>query len=83
MIGVPEIQAKHALYNTGNNSADTASMWFFENIENPAIQVPLRVKKAPVKQASSKPQANAEHVMMIVSMGFTDKQAERALRKCD
>jgi ubiquitin carboxyl-terminal hydrolase 5/13 len=84
MMGIPEIQAKHAVYNTGNNSADTACMWFYENIENPLIQVPLKVKKAvPSQQQSNKPSANPEHVMMIVSMGFTDKQAERALRKCD
>ena len=44
MMGIPEVYAKHAVYNTGNNSADMASMWFFENIENPAIQVPLRLK---------------------------------------
>lgn len=44
MMGIPEVPAKHAVYNTGNNSADAASMWFFENIENPAIQVPLRIK---------------------------------------
>jgi uncharacterized UBP type Zn finger protein len=36
-MGVPEVQAKHAVYNTGNSNADAASMWFFENIENPAI----------------------------------------------
>jgi len=36
-MGVPEIQAKHAVYNTGNSDSDTASMWFFENIDNPAI----------------------------------------------
>jgi uncharacterized UBP type Zn finger protein len=49
-MGVPEVQAKHAVYNTGNSNADAASMWFFENIDNPAIQVPLRVKP---KQATS------------------------------
>ena len=36
-MGVPEIQAKHAVYNTGNCDAEAASMWFFENIENPLI----------------------------------------------
>lgn len=46
MMGIPEVQAKHSVYYTGNNSADMATMWFYENIENPAIQVPLRVKKA-------------------------------------
>jgi uncharacterized UBP type Zn finger protein len=43
-MGVPEVQAKHALYNTGNNNVDTALMWYFQNIDKSAIQVPLRVK---------------------------------------
>ena len=34
-MGVPEQAAKHALYNTGNNSADMAVAWYFENMENP------------------------------------------------
>jgi ubiquitin carboxyl-terminal hydrolase 5/13 len=81
-MGVPELQAKHAVYNTGNSSADAASMWFFENIENPAIQVPLRVKPK-AKSTVAQHQADPESVMMIESMGFTSKQAKRALRKCD
>lgn len=44
-MGIPEVQAKHAIYNTGNSNADSATMWFFENIENPSIQVPLKIKK--------------------------------------
>jgi hypothetical protein len=36
MNGVPEIAAKHALHNNDGN-AEVALMWFFENIENPAI----------------------------------------------
>lgn len=57
-MGIPEIQAKHAVFNTGNSDAEMASMWFFENIENPAIQVPLMVKN-PKKEASAAPQKKA------------------------
>ena len=35
-MGVPENGAKHALYNTGNNSADMATMWYFDNMDNPS-----------------------------------------------
>ena len=35
MMGIPETAAKHALYNTGNNSADMAVTWYFENMDNP------------------------------------------------
>ena len=37
MMGLPENAAKHALYNTGNNSADMAATWYFENMDNPGI----------------------------------------------
>lgn len=46
MMGIPENAAKHALFNTGNNSADMATMWYFENMENPVLLEPLKVKKA-------------------------------------
>jgi len=79
-----ENQAKWSLYNTGGNDVDTATMYFFENIENPAIQVPCKIKKvAEKKAAGGKPACNPESVMMIESMGFSKEQAERALRKCD
>ena len=35
MMGLPEMAAKHALYNTGNNNADMAATWYFENMDNP------------------------------------------------
>lgn len=60
-------------------------MWFYSNIDNAAIQVPLLVpnpKKASAAKAG-KPEADPESVMMIESMGFSAKQATRALRKCD
>jgi len=44
-MGVPPDAAKHALYTTGNSSADQAVMWYFENMDNPVLQTPLRVKK--------------------------------------
>jgi ubiquitin carboxyl-terminal hydrolase 5/13 len=45
-MGVPELGAKHALHQTGNNSADMAIAWFFENMDNPIINQPLLIKKA-------------------------------------
>lgn len=33
-MGIPENAAKHALYNTGNNNADMAVAWYFENMDN-------------------------------------------------
>jgi ubiquitin carboxyl-terminal hydrolase 5/13 len=45
MMGVPEQAAKHALHITGNNNADMAVMWYFDNMDNPVLQTPLKVKR--------------------------------------
>ena len=53
-------------------------MWFYSNMENPVLTQPLVQKKA-----SSGPEISEEGIMMITSMGLTEKQARRGLRKCD
>jgi len=35
-MGIPELHAKHALWKTGNNSADMAVTWYFENMSDPS-----------------------------------------------
>ncbi len=35
MMGIPENAAKHSLHKTGNNNADMAVTWYFENMDNP------------------------------------------------
>ena len=65
------------MHNNGGD-VEAALMWYFDNVDNPALQLPLKVKKV-----SGGFQANPESVMMIEQMGFTPKQAKRALRKCD
>lgn len=79
-FGVPEIQAVHAVYNTGSRGPDMAIEWFYQHIDDPSIQVPLKVKKQSGKEVK---QQNPESIMIISSMGFTEKQASRALSKCD
>lgn len=46
MMGLPENHAKHALYKSGNNSADAAITWYFEHQDDPSLNEPLTVKKA-------------------------------------
>lgn len=36
-MGIPENPAKHALHATGNNNADAAVGWYFENMDKPEI----------------------------------------------
>lgn len=81
-MGVTESQAKWAVHNSGNVSAEIAMENLFANLENPDYQKPCKVKKAAAPK-SNKFQANPESVMMIESMGIPKNQAERALRKCD
>ena len=46
--------------------------------------MPLRVKsKTSNKKGAQSNNADPESIMMIESMGFSAKQAKRALRKCD
>ena len=43
MMGIPENAAKHALFKTGNNNAEVAVGWYFENMGDESINLPLRV----------------------------------------
>ena len=77
--GVPELAAKHAIHNTGGSSADEAIMWFYGNIDNPVCQTPLLVPNPRKGQAAAAGGsgggfvADPESLMMLTSMGFTDK----------
>jgi len=46
MMGIPENPAKHAVYKTGNSNADVAVSWYFENMGDESLNLPLRIKKA-------------------------------------
>lgn len=78
--GVPELAAKHAVFNVGDQGADGAIMWFYQNIENPVVSTPLLVPN-PKKNAAGGGASGAaggfvadpESMMMLTSMGFTDK----------
>ena len=81
-MGIPENPAKHALFNTGNNSADMAVTWYFENMENPAIQERLVVKKDNgAKKADAGPPRDL--IEMMMSMGLPEKKSIKALKECD
>lgn len=38
-MGIPENGAKRALFNTGNNSADMATTWYFEHMDDPGKHI--------------------------------------------
>jgi ubiquitin carboxyl-terminal hydrolase 5/13 len=83
MMGVPELSAKHAAHNTAGAGAEAACEWFYMNIENPDLQGPLpKVKVGGGAQVQAQG-PDPESMMMLTSMGISEKQAKRALRKCD
>ena len=57
-MGVPDIAAKHALYKTGNQSADTAINWYFENMADESLKLPLKVKNEKKPRMSRNEGAN-------------------------
>lgn len=53
-------------------------MWFYSNIDNPAIQEPLKIKK----ESSQGQMTTSRHVIEnLVAMGFTDKKVFKALKE--
>jgi ubiquitin carboxyl-terminal hydrolase 5/13 len=84
MMGVPELSAKHAAYNTAGAGAEAACEWFYMNIENPDLNNPLpKVKVGGNIGQTQGPVFDPEAIMMLTSMGVSEKQAKRALRKSD
>jgi ubiquitin carboxyl-terminal hydrolase 5/13 len=93
MMGLPEQPAKHALHNTGNESADAAVTWYFSNMENPDINGPLPTIKKKVKQGGFAQEQKEEKkqdastsvdenvLMMMVSMGMDESRSRKALQK--
>ena len=48
-MGIPENPAKHALYKSGGTDADAAVTWYFNNMDDESINLPLKIKKEPAK----------------------------------
>ena len=76
-MGFTENQAKHAVVNTQNQSAEAAMEWLFQNLEDPSILLPLE------SQSGGAGDVNQDAIVILVSMGFTESQAQHGLRKCD
>uniref|UniRef100_A0A7S3INU9 Ubiquitin carboxyl-terminal hydrolase 5 n=1 Tax=Strombidium inclinatum TaxID=197538 RepID=A0A7S3INU9_9SPIT len=81
-MGIPENPAKHALYKTGNNSADMAVTWYFENMADESLNLPLRIKKAGGSGPGSQ-EVDPEKLMLLTSMGLPEKKCKKALLACD
>lgn len=70
-MGFPANRCNKALYATGNHSAELATNWLFEHMEDPTVDEPLVLK----------PRVNVdqEQVQNLMDMGFSSKLANKAL----
>ena len=88
-MGIPENPAKHALYKTGGSDADMAVTWYFDNMADESIQLPLRIKNpAAAAGGGAEPGGGGDNVPqesldMMTVMGFPEKKCRKALKKCD
>lgn len=80
-MGFPQPRCIRALHATGNNDAETAMNWLFQHMEDPDIDAPLDLSGGSGGASRASAQADPEHVMMIISMGFSEPQAKKALKE--
>ena len=81
-MGFSENACKRAIHTVGEVSAGLD--WLCGHLEDPDLNDPFQVFVAPVKTSGKNSiEFKAEDIMMITSMGFTEKQAKKALKNTD
>ncbi|KAG0242490.1 ubiquitin carboxyl-terminal hydrolase-like protein [Mortierella sp. GBAus27b] len=77
MMGFPQNRAEKGLFATNNQGAEIAMEWLIQHMEDPDIDDPI------VIQSSSASAANADpaQIAQLADMGFTEKQAKKALKE--
>ncbi|XP_014477769.1 PREDICTED: ubiquitin carboxyl-terminal hydrolase 5 [Dinoponera quadriceps] len=82
-MGFPSEACKRALYFTENRSLRDATNWVMEHIADSDIAEPFVPPGVDVKPSKTDFVANEEALSMVMSMGFTQNQATKALRATD
>jgi len=75
MMGFPLIRCQKALLATNNQGSEVAMDWLIQHMEDPDIDAPL------VVAGGASTSANPEQIAQLADMGFTDKQAKKALKE--
>ncbi|XP_043243919.1 ubiquitin carboxyl-terminal hydrolase 5-like [Amphibalanus amphitrite] len=79
-MGFPEEACKRAVYTTQNSGVEAAMAWIMEHMTDADFAAPFTVPgTAPAGDSTFT--ADPDSVALIVSMGFTPAQAERALKE--
>lgn len=76
-MGFPRVRCDKALHATGNSDANAATEWLFSHMDDADIDEPLVLASA----SSAALTADPAKVEMLMSMGFAEPQAKRALRE--
>lgn len=80
MMGFEYEACRKAAYHTANTGVETAMEWILNRISEPDLNTPLVIEQGEQPAAVT---VNLDDVQMLCAMGFTDKQATKALQKCD
>lgn len=78
-MGFPREACRKAVHFTSNQGVEAAMNWVFEHNQDEDFATPLIVTSSKVGAPAFA--ADADAVMMIISMGFTEQQAKIALEK--
>ncbi|KAL7271134.1 ubiquitin C-terminal hydrolase Ubp14 [Rhizina undulata] len=78
-MGFGKNRCERALYNTGNQDAETAMNWLFGHMDDPDIDDPFQAPGA--KATSSNVPVDEDLVASLSEMGFTPGQARKALKE--
>ncbi|XP_028393855.1 ubiquitin carboxyl-terminal hydrolase 5-like [Dendronephthya gigantea] len=77
-MGFPLNGCRRAVYSTGNSGVEAAMNWIFDHQNDPDFNEPLQSPSGGKK--TSQMTVNEESLAMLMSMGFNQNQATKALR---
>lgn len=81
-MGFPRVRCEKALHATGNQDAEIASMWLFEHMEDPDIDVPVDLSGGSAAGGAAAGVVDPEKIENLGNMGFSAPQARQALKEC-
>ena len=79
-MGFPLDGCKRALYHTNNGDIETTMNWIMEHMSDPDFAQPFNLDTGASTTRNESFTADPESLATIMSMGFTQEQALRALK---
>lgn len=82
-MGFPVEACKKAIFFTKNSGLEAATQWMMEHMADNDFGDPFIPPGTETSNKQSNFVPNPEGVMMLISMGFTEQQAAKALKETD